>query len=225
MSALARAPRELRRRLPLRERRASVCAAQAGRVRAVRLRSAATSCRPTPWCSRPATRRARRYALAGRGRRADGSQGPRARRAHRAPAAAHRPDPVRAPRRPPRLPPAFYELKSTGKGRAVYCFCMCPGGWIVPAATEPDGVVVNGMSLSRRDSPFANSGLVVEVRSADFGRGRVGRPGGSGLPAPHRGGRLSSRRRRILRPRPAVERFPRRPRQCKPAQNQLPARA
>ena len=44
---------------------------------------------------------------------------------------------------------------------------MCPGGWIVPAATEPDGVVVNGMSLSRRDSPFANSGLVVAVEPAD----------------------------------------------------------
>jgi uncharacterized protein len=69
----------------------------------------------------------------------------------------------------PALPPAFYELKSAGNGRGVYSFCMCPGGWIVPAATEPEGVVVNGMSLSRRDSPFANSGLVVEVRSADFG--------------------------------------------------------
>ena len=45
---------------------------------------------------------------------------------------------------------------------------MCPGGWIVPAATEPDGVVVNGMSLSRRDSPFANSGLVVAVELADL---------------------------------------------------------
>ena len=45
---------------------------------------------------------------------------------------------------------------------------MCPGGWIVPAATEPDGVVVNGMSLSRRDSPFANSGLVVAIELADL---------------------------------------------------------
>jgi uncharacterized protein len=69
----------------------------------------------------------------------------------------------------PLLPPAFYELRSEGHGRGVYSFCMCPGGWIVPAATEPDGVVVNGMSLSRRDSPFANSGLVVEVRADDFG--------------------------------------------------------
>jgi uncharacterized FAD-dependent dehydrogenase len=45
---------------------------------------------------------------------------------------------------------------------------MCPGGWIVPAATEVDGVVVNGMSLSRRDSPFANSGLVVAIEEADL---------------------------------------------------------
>lgn len=69
----------------------------------------------------------------------------------------------------PALPAAFYELKATGGDRGVYSFCMCPGGWIVPAATEEEGVVVNGMSLSRRDSPFANSGLVVEVRAADFG--------------------------------------------------------
>jgi uncharacterized FAD-dependent dehydrogenase len=69
----------------------------------------------------------------------------------------------------PALPPAFYELKADGGARTVYSFCMCPGGWIVPAATEPGGVVVNGMSLSKRDSPFANSGWVVEVRPEDFG--------------------------------------------------------
>jgi uncharacterized FAD-dependent dehydrogenase len=44
---------------------------------------------------------------------------------------------------------------------------MCPGGWIVPASTEPDGLVVNGMSLSKRDSPYANSGLVVAVTPED----------------------------------------------------------
>jgi uncharacterized FAD-dependent dehydrogenase len=69
----------------------------------------------------------------------------------------------------PRLPPAFYELTTEAEGRGVYSFCMCPGGWIVPAATEPDGVFVNGMSLSRRDSPYANSGFVVTVRAQDFG--------------------------------------------------------
>ncbi|HMC93546.1 MAG TPA: FAD-binding protein [Polyangia bacterium] len=69
----------------------------------------------------------------------------------------------------PKLPPAFYELTATAADRGVYSFCMCPGGWIVPAATEPEGVVVNGMSLSRRDSPFANAGLVVSVGVDDFG--------------------------------------------------------
>lgn len=69
----------------------------------------------------------------------------------------------------PALPPAAYELSSRGVERGAYSFCMCPGGWIVPAATEPDGVVVNGMSLSRRDSPFANSGFVVPVDVRDVG--------------------------------------------------------
>jgi hypothetical protein len=56
---------------------------------------------------------------------------------------------------------------------------MCPGGWIVPAATEPDGLVVNGMSLARRDSPFANSGLVVAVEPRDYQRaGHGGALGG-----------------------------------------------
>jgi uncharacterized FAD-dependent dehydrogenase len=74
----------------------------------------------------------------------------------------------------PSLPPAFYELRGSGRGRGVYSFCMCPGGWIVPAATEPEGVVVNGMSLSRRDSPYANSGFVVAVEPADFGPDAAG---------------------------------------------------
>jgi len=74
----------------------------------------------------------------------------------------------------PKLPPAFYELTSADADRGVYSFCMCPGGWIVPAATEADGVVVNGMSLSRRDSAFANAGLVVTVDAADFGLAAAG---------------------------------------------------
>jgi uncharacterized FAD-dependent dehydrogenase len=68
-----------------------------------------------------------------------------------------------------KLPAAPYRLAFTpDDGRGVFSFCMCPGGWIVPAATEPDGIVVNGMSLSRRDSPYANSGLVVSVELADL---------------------------------------------------------
>jgi len=68
-----------------------------------------------------------------------------------------------------KLPAAPYRLAFTpNDGRGVFSFCMCPGGWIVPASTEPDGIVVNGMSLSRRDSPYANSGLVVSVELSDL---------------------------------------------------------
>lgn len=70
----------------------------------------------------------------------------------------------------PKLPSAAYRLAEEVDGRGVFSFCMCPGGWVVPAATEPGGVVVNGMSLSRRDSPFANSGLVVGVEPQDWER-------------------------------------------------------
>ena len=66
------------------------------------------------------------------------------------------------------LPAAFYELTTQVDGRGVYSFCMCPGGWIVPATTHVDRVVVNGMSLSRRDSPFASSGLVVQIEPGDW---------------------------------------------------------
>ncbi len=61
------------------------------------------------------------------------------------------------------LPPASYSLVQQVKGRGVYSFCMCPGGFIVPAATAPGEVVVNGMSPSKRNSPFANSGMVVAI--------------------------------------------------------------
>jgi len=70
----------------------------------------------------------------------------------------------------PKLHAAPYKLTAQVEGRGVFSFCMCPGGWIVPAATEADGVVVNGMSLSRRDSPYANSGLVVGVEVEDVAR-------------------------------------------------------
>ncbi|MCF6212899.1 MAG: FAD-binding protein [Flavobacteriaceae bacterium] len=61
------------------------------------------------------------------------------------------------------LPAASYNLVHQVGGRGVYSFCMCPGGFIVPAATAPGEVVVNGMSPSRRNNPFANSGIVVEI--------------------------------------------------------------
>lgn len=66
------------------------------------------------------------------------------------------------------LPAASYSLVSQEAGRGVYSFCMCPGGFIVPAMTNPKQSVVNGMSPSGRNSAFANSGLVTEVRLEDF---------------------------------------------------------
>lgn len=70
----------------------------------------------------------------------------------------------------PALPAAAYRLAETVEERGVFSFCMCPGGFIVPASTEPDGLVVNGMSLSRRNSHYANSGLVVGVEPGDVQR-------------------------------------------------------
>ncbi len=67
------------------------------------------------------------------------------------------------------LPPASYQLVSQVEGRGVFSFCMCPGGFIVPTATAPGEVVINGMSLSRRNSPFANAGVVVSLGMADLG--------------------------------------------------------
>lgn len=69
--------------------------------------------------------------------------------------------------RPLQLPAASYSLATKIRDRGVHSFCMCPGGFIVPAATENNEIVVNGMSLSRRDSPFANSGFVVTVEPED----------------------------------------------------------
>jgi uncharacterized FAD-dependent dehydrogenase len=66
------------------------------------------------------------------------------------------------------LPAASYSLVSQEAGRGVYSFCMCPGGFIVPAMTDSQQSVVNGMSPSGRNSAFANSGLVTEVRLEDF---------------------------------------------------------
>ncbi len=73
----------------------------------------------------------------------------------------------RGEKRPDGLPAARYTLATKIADRGVHSFCMCPGGFIVPSATENDEVVVNGMSLSRRDSPFANSGFVVTVEPED----------------------------------------------------------
>jgi len=71
----------------------------------------------------------------------------------------------------PHLPAADYAVawNSPANGRGVYSFCMCPGGVVVAGASEEGGVVTNGMSGHLRNSPFANSALVVTVAEADFG--------------------------------------------------------
>ncbi len=68
------------------------------------------------------------------------------------------------------LPAASYSLVHQVDGRGVYSFCMCPGGFIVPAMSSGDEMVVNGMSPSNRNSQWANSGIVVEVKLDDLGK-------------------------------------------------------
>jgi uncharacterized FAD-dependent dehydrogenase len=69
--------------------------------------------------------------------------------------------------RPDYLPPASYSLVHQVNDRAVFSFCMCPGGIIAPAATSPGELVVNGWSPSKRNNPYANSGMVVQVGLED----------------------------------------------------------
>ena len=69
------------------------------------------------------------------------------------------------------FPPASYKLVSHAHERAAFSFCMCPGGVVIPSASEEGGVVVNGMSNFLRDGRNANSALVVQVKKEDFGEG------------------------------------------------------
>ncbi|MCM4155207.1 FAD-dependent protein [Gramella sp. AN32] len=68
----------------------------------------------------------------------------------------------------PYLPPASYSLVEQVNGLGVYSFCMCPGGIIAPCATEQEEVVTNGWSPSKRNNPYANSGIVVSVEPKDL---------------------------------------------------------
>lgn len=68
----------------------------------------------------------------------------------------------------PLLPPADYKLVSHASDRAAFTFCMCPGGYVMPAASEIGGVVANGMSNYSRNGENANSALIVQVRKTDF---------------------------------------------------------
>lgn len=71
------------------------------------------------------------------------------------------------PLRDEHLPPASYGVVEQVQNRGVFSFCMCPGGIIAPAATAPGEVVVNGWSPSKRNNPFANSGMVVQIEIDD----------------------------------------------------------
>ena len=68
----------------------------------------------------------------------------------------------------PYLPPASYTLVDQIDGKGVYSFCMCPGGIIAPCATSQEEVVTNGWSPSKRNNPYANSGIVVSVEPKDL---------------------------------------------------------
>lgn len=66
------------------------------------------------------------------------------------------------------LPPAAYKIVKQVNGKGVYSFCMCPGGIIAPCATAPNEIVTNGWSPSKRNNPFANSGIVVTIEEEDW---------------------------------------------------------
>lgn len=66
------------------------------------------------------------------------------------------------------LPAAEYSFVTQVEGRGVYSFCMCPGGFVIPAATDQEQIVVNGMSPSNRGGQWSNSGMVVEIRPEDI---------------------------------------------------------
>ena len=66
------------------------------------------------------------------------------------------------------LPAAEYSMVTQVDGRGVYSFCMCPGGFVIPAATDKEQIVVNGMSPASRGTQWSNSGMVVEVRPEDI---------------------------------------------------------
>ena len=66
------------------------------------------------------------------------------------------------------LPAAEYSFVTQVDGRGVYSFCMCPGGFVIPAATDKEQIVVNGMSPASRGTAWSNSGIVVEIRPDDI---------------------------------------------------------
>jgi uncharacterized FAD-dependent dehydrogenase len=81
------------------------------------------------------------------------------------------------------LPPAAYQLVEQVNGRGVFSFCMCPGGIIATASTVQNELVVNGWSPSKRNNPFANSGMVVQIGLEDVVKGMKNKGEGMNLPA------------------------------------------
>ena len=73
------------------------------------------------------------------------------------------------------LPAAEYSMVTQVDGRGVYSFCMCPGGFVIPAATDKEQIVVNGMSPANRGTAWSNSGMVVEVRPEDLENAKMER--------------------------------------------------
>ena len=84
--------------------------------------------------------------------------------------------------RGPHLPAAEYTFVSQAGGRGVYSFCMCPGGFVIPASTAPNECVVNGMSPANRGSRWANAGWVVELRPEDLASFHLPDTGGEPVP-------------------------------------------
>ena len=78
------------------------------------------------------------------------------------------------------LPAAEYAFVTQAEGRGVYSFCMCPGGFVIPAATGPEQIVVNGMSPASRGTQWSNSGMVVEIHPEDVERGKWKEESGKG---------------------------------------------
>ena len=117
---------------------------------------------------RPQRPRHLRHAAAPR--RADGAKAVPARRADRAAAGADRPGAIRRQRRPSRhWARPTTAPRSAPARRDLFTFCMCAGGYVMPSVSEPGYFCTNGMSESRHDSPFANSGLVVTIEPDETG--------------------------------------------------------
>ena len=135
---------------------------------AMKTRRAGTSCPPKLSCS--AIGSARRYIRIALMAASRSCRSPSASGAHRASPKPHQRLAIRRGGRAPALGAADYKLAlHLPSGRSVYTFCMCPGGTVVAAASEPESVVTNGMSCYARDGANANSALLVGVGPEDFG--------------------------------------------------------